>query len=179
MSAWLLTPEHLARLAISWGQYNHDTRYSSRMDQRQAALKAAAQMAYTNWESYYHRYSHLDTPCDDAFFDYLMMTLGFTDRMNVDPKLGWRDLYKMVGCYAYQSCEDQKLWDGERSRSKTFRQEHCNELQDAIIDALAGLDDATYAYSTSEPDPDHPNINDKEIKEAINSIGVTVAWESA
>jgi len=131
MSAWLLTPEHHAQLAIAWGKFtNPNGTQNAQLDD---ALVVAAKMAWTNWESYYYRYSHRENPTLEERAEYIKEVLEMTSSMKLDPQLSIFDLYDMVSCYAYQSCEWTEMWNGDVCIHKSFTEDACHVLKDAII----------------------------------------------
>ena len=130
MSAFLLTSEHIAQLAIAWGKFG-ENKHASPIAQTDAALTVAAKMAWTNFTSVQHRYSNRDM--EMKVQDYIIEVLEKTRSMKLDPKLSIIDLYRMVDCYAYQSCEWHKVWDGEIYTEKSFIQGACDRLKDDII----------------------------------------------
>ena len=128
MSAFLLNPEHIAQLAITYGKYTYPQQPIPAKDK---ALNVAAKMAWTNWTSIAHRYP--ETGYKGKIQDYIIEVLEKTSSMKLDPKLSPIDLYAMVECYAYQSCEWSEVWDGEIFTQKSFIQEACNTLKNMII----------------------------------------------
>lgn len=129
MSAFLLTSEHIAQLAIAWGKFG-DTKHASPIAQKDAALTVAAKMAWTNFTSIENRYPN-DRISNKK--DFIISVLEKTASMELDPKLSIIDLYRMVDCYAYQSSEWSKVWDGEIHTEKSFVQGACDRLKDDII----------------------------------------------
>ena len=128
MSAFLLTSEHLAQLAIAYGKFSYPQQPIPAKDK---ALNVAAKMAWTNWTSVEHRYS--ETGYKNKRQDYIIEVLEKTSSMELDPKLSVIDLYAMVECYAYQSCEWSEVWNGEIFTEKSFIQDACTMLKDIII----------------------------------------------
>ena len=144
MSAFLLTSEHIAQLAIAYGQFSYPQQPIPAKDK---ALNVAAKMAWTNWTSIEHRYG--ETGYKKKKQDYIIEVLEKTSSMKLDPFLSVIDLYAMVECYAYQSCEWRKVWDGEIYTEKSFIRDACNALKDTIIGS--DKDCTTWSYSQTMP----------------------------
>jgi len=68
---------------------------------------------------------------------------------HVSPYIGWVQLYKMVDCFAYQSCEHELWHSGYQIRDQVFNWYCCNELKDQLVsDQFRDeFDKADWAYS--------------------------------
>tara|TARA_B100000212_G_scaffold151870_1_gene114332 strand:+ start:7473 stop:7922 length:450 start_codon:yes stop_codon:yes gene_type:complete len=118
MSAWLCSAEHIGQLAI---------KYSEVCYPKVEATEVATKMAMANLNSLKYRYSHdwkeyfLSHYGDDGAYKYVNACIEAA-KSEPDPDLTWIELYSMMQCYAYQSCEDQKSWE-KKINKRLFVQE--------------------------------------------------------
>lgn len=106
MSAWLCSSEHIGQLAIKYSEVSYP---------KVEATEVATKMAMANMNSLKYRYpndweeflSHYDK---DGAYKYVNACIEAATS-SPDPDLTWLDLFKMMQCFAYQSCEDQKAWE--------------------------------------------------------------------
>ena len=119
MSAWLCSSEHIGQLAIKYSEVSYP-----KVEAKEVAIK----MALANLNSLKHRYPDdwaeffLSHYGDDAVTKYCNACIEAA-QSKPDPDLTWLDLFKMMQCFSYQSCEDQEAWKEQPNDRMFVRQE--------------------------------------------------------
>ena len=107
MSAWLCSSEHIGQLAIKYSEVSYP---------KVEATEIATKMAMANMNSLKYRYPNdweeffLGHYGDDGAYKYVNECIEAATS-SPDPDLTWIKLFKMMECFGYQSCEDQKAWE--------------------------------------------------------------------
>tara|TARA_B100001093_G_C26508477_1_gene876498 strand:- start:56 stop:505 length:450 start_codon:yes stop_codon:yes gene_type:complete len=107
MSAWLCSSEHIGQLAIKYSEVSYP---------KVEATEVATKMAMANLNSLKNRYPNdweeffLSHYSKDGAYKYVNACIEAA-KSEPDPDLTWIDLFHMMQCFVYQSCEDQKAWE--------------------------------------------------------------------
>ena len=141
MSAFLVCPSHIAAMAIAQSKAKYaevkDPRVLVGIMARMNFLSLDARYPDTGGEGFY------DGPLEDYVSECI------AELKHVSPYLSWVQLYKMVACFAYQSCEHD-LWEsGYKMRRQVFNEYCCNQLKNQLVaDKFhKEFDDASWAYT--------------------------------
>lgn len=141
MSAYLVSPEHIAQLALRFkkqvpfaGAHNVD------------ALSWAKALAEANWNSVAYRYGDDDMRYMGSGMsksEYIYAACAATK--NWDYNLNALDLIKMAKCFEYQACEKPD-WDVAQYDSNYVGAWHINYFVSAMLYKIPGYEEAKRDY---------------------------------
>jgi hypothetical protein len=141
MSAFLVCPSHIAAMAKA----SSKARYADETD----PSIICARMAKMNFLSLDARYP--DTGGEGFYEGTLEKYIKecISELKHVSPYISWVSLYKMVDCFAYQSCEHELWHSGYKMRSQVFNWYCCNQLKEQLVSEQFKdeFDKADWAYS--------------------------------